>query len=166
MNEFDEEMVYHPKHYVSDSGVECIDVIRYLPHGLATAVKYVWRFRDKWDPMEDLEKAGFYLNDYEEYLFRRKDSDSLLHLQTIEAASYMMNGKVREKLRTHTLFLQEKAHPEAPFFEALYEFLQKARHGVVAYDLFSNIPLALTELKASTASLFPPIAATQVVGNQ
>jgi len=62
-----ENMVDHPPHYQSDTGVECIDAIRaalgpegFRAHCRATVIKYLWR--EKWDTAEDAKKAAWYLN--------------------------------------------------------------------------------------------------------
>ena len=59
--------VNHPKHYQSDSGVECIDAIRaalgkegFIAYCKGNAIKYTWR--DKLDNSEDMRKAQWYLN--------------------------------------------------------------------------------------------------------
>jgi hypothetical protein len=61
-----DDMVDHPPHYQSDTGVECIDAIRaalgpegFRAHCRGTAIKYLWR--EKWDNCEDLKKAAWYL---------------------------------------------------------------------------------------------------------
>ena len=56
--------VNHPKHYTSHpSGIECIQITRWLNFNAGNAVKYVWRAGDKGDLIEDLKKALWYLND-------------------------------------------------------------------------------------------------------
>jgi len=65
-NEFEYEntAVNHPEHYnKSDSGVETIDIARYLDFDCGNALKYLMRFRYKQKPREDLEKAIWYLKD-------------------------------------------------------------------------------------------------------
>ena len=63
----DEDMVNHPSHYQSDTGVECIDAIRaalgpegFRAHCRGTAIKYLWR--EKWNNHEDYKKAAWYLD--------------------------------------------------------------------------------------------------------
>ena len=54
--------VDHPKHYnAHGSGVECIDVIEWMPFNIGNAVKYCWRCDHKGKDIEDLEKAVWYL---------------------------------------------------------------------------------------------------------
>ena len=56
--------VNHPLHYTSHpSGIECIQITRHMNFNLGNAVKYIWRAGLKYDAIEDLEKARFYLND-------------------------------------------------------------------------------------------------------
>ena len=62
--------VNHPKHYTSHpSGVESIEITRWLRGPYSNACKYVMRGWEglKGDPIEDLEKALWYLNDAEKY---------------------------------------------------------------------------------------------------
>lgn len=56
--------VNHPTHYTSHpSGLECIDITRHMSFNLGNAFKYIWRADLKKEPIQDLEKAMFYLND-------------------------------------------------------------------------------------------------------
>ena len=64
--------VNHPSHYNSHpSGIECIDIIRYYPFNIGSAIKYLWRAGLKKDlsmndvdkEIEDLEKAIWCIND-------------------------------------------------------------------------------------------------------
>ena len=56
--------VNHPSHYnVHPSGVEAIDVCRYMPFNLGNAFKYVNRAGHKGNRLQDLEKAKWYLRD-------------------------------------------------------------------------------------------------------
>lgn len=58
------DQVNHPLHYNnSPSGVECLEVVRWLSFNLGSAMKYIWRCGDKGKPVEDLQKAIFYLQD-------------------------------------------------------------------------------------------------------
>lgn len=54
--------VDHPDHYNNNpSGIECIDVIEHMTLNVGNAVKYLWRLGHKGDPIEQLEKAIWYL---------------------------------------------------------------------------------------------------------
>lgn len=66
-----EDNVNHPRHYQSDTGIECIDAIRaalglegFIAHCRGTAIKYAWRSGDKDERAysEDLRKGAWYLN--------------------------------------------------------------------------------------------------------
>lgn len=62
----DNDPVNHPSHYTSHpSGVECIDVTRWMNFNLGNAVKYIWRagLKDPSLTLQDLEKAEFYIRD-------------------------------------------------------------------------------------------------------
>nr|UVY58140.1 MAG: protein of unknown function DUF3310 [Bacteriophage sp.] len=53
--------VNHPAHYASrDIGYECIDIVQYQTFLVGNAIKYLWRYKDKGNPVEDLEKARWY----------------------------------------------------------------------------------------------------------
>ena len=54
----------HPSHYKkSETGYECIDFMELMNcPNLATAFKYVWRYRFKGKPLEDLDKALYYVD--------------------------------------------------------------------------------------------------------
>ena len=61
-----DDNVNHPKHYTSHpSGVECITITRHMNFNCGNAVKYVWRagLKDPENPIEDLKKAIWYLQD-------------------------------------------------------------------------------------------------------
>lgn len=64
------DTVQKAKHYnVHPSGVECKDIARYLGFNLGNACKYLWRMHEKHEePLQDLEKALFYVNDHIESL--------------------------------------------------------------------------------------------------
>ncbi len=61
------DMVNHPSHYTSHpSGIEAIEVTRWMNFNLGNAIKYIWRAGLKGDPqkhLEDLKKAEFYIKD-------------------------------------------------------------------------------------------------------
>lgn len=60
-----EEEVNVPKHYrTHESGIEAIEITRYLPGDLSNAWKYGMRYEDKGTPKKDLLKLCWYMNDY------------------------------------------------------------------------------------------------------
>lgn len=58
------DVVNHPPHYKSDSGIESIDVIEGfgLNFHLGNVIKYILRHDKKGKPLEDLRKAKWYLD--------------------------------------------------------------------------------------------------------
>lgn len=58
------DMINHPPHYKSHpSGVECIQITEHMNFNLGNAIKYIWRAGLKsGSPVEDLEKAAWYVN--------------------------------------------------------------------------------------------------------
>ena len=56
------DMVNHPPHYTA-GGIETIDYIeaKEFNYHLGNAVKYIWRADEKWDAIEDLKKAKWYI---------------------------------------------------------------------------------------------------------
>ena len=58
------DLVNHPPHYKSDSGIESIEVIEAfnLNFCLGNTIKYVLRHQKKGKPLEDLKKARWYLD--------------------------------------------------------------------------------------------------------
>lgn len=58
------EDAINPAHYRSHpSGIECIEVTRHMNFNVGNAVKYLWRYMDKGDPVENLKKAQWYIDD-------------------------------------------------------------------------------------------------------
>lgn len=58
------DAINHPAHYNSHpSGIECINVVRWMNFNRGNAIKYIWRADDKGNPVEDLKKAIWYLQD-------------------------------------------------------------------------------------------------------
>lgn len=63
-----EDMVNHPAHYAETGGVECIEAIEaqltteeYQGYLRACCVKYLWRYKLKGNPLQDLKKCQWYL---------------------------------------------------------------------------------------------------------
>lgn len=58
------DLVNHPPHYTAHpSGVECIQITRWMNFNLGNAMKYIWRAGSKDSLIEDLKKARWYLDD-------------------------------------------------------------------------------------------------------
>ena len=55
------DSVDHPSHYNDRHiGYECIDLTQFQGFCVGNAMKYLWRFRSKGKPLEDLRKARWY----------------------------------------------------------------------------------------------------------
>jgi hypothetical protein len=55
--------VNHPTHYTNHpSGIECITIAERLGFLLGNAFKYIFRSGSKYDELEDLKKANYYVN--------------------------------------------------------------------------------------------------------
>ena len=55
--------VNHPSHYtLHPSGVECIEITQYMNFCIGNAIKYLWRCDGKNAPIQDLEKARWYID--------------------------------------------------------------------------------------------------------
>ena len=62
-SKLDGNAVDHPKHYCQHfSGIEAIVFTEQLNFNLGNAFKYIYRHKEKWDPVEDVRKALWYLN--------------------------------------------------------------------------------------------------------
>ena len=60
--EEEHDPVNRPAHYTKHpSGVECIQITEHMNFNLGNAVKYFWRADLKFNAMEDLKKAKFYI---------------------------------------------------------------------------------------------------------
>lgn len=58
------EDTINPAHYRRHpSGIECIEVTRHMNFNIGNAVKYLWRYMGKGDPIENLKKAQWYIDD-------------------------------------------------------------------------------------------------------
>lgn len=77
--------VDHPKHYNSHpSGIECIEITRYYPFNVGSAIKYLWRAGLKSDDsmldidkeIEDLQKAVWFINDRIKQLLNERDNQT------------------------------------------------------------------------------------------
>lgn len=102
------EMVNHPKHYNGPSGVECIDVISWMPFALGSFVKYLWRYQDKDNPPQDLKKARFYINQYAEDL-KQEDYRELVH-SYIQAGFFAWTDTSIRLIHKHAEWLESEGY--------------------------------------------------------
>jgi len=71
--------VNHPSHYSKQNGVECIDAMisAFGIKDTATfcklnAFKYIWRSNHKGKDQEDMQKADWYLDKYNELMYNER----------------------------------------------------------------------------------------------
>ncbi len=75
------DAVNSPSHY-NTSGIECLDAIQaatddgYQYYLQGNIIKYLWRYRYKGKPVEDLQKARFYLDRLILVLENEQDKDT------------------------------------------------------------------------------------------
>ena len=56
------DKINHPPHYTAHpSGVECIQITEGFSFNIGNAIKYLWRADEKGAPLDDLKKAGWYI---------------------------------------------------------------------------------------------------------
>jgi hypothetical protein len=76
--------VNHPPHYTQGEAkcaacghsIECIDVAEHHGFTIGNAIKYLWRYRHKGSPLQDLRKAVWYI---EREIQRREREDAERH---------------------------------------------------------------------------------------
>jgi len=68
MSDINHDPVNHPSHYTSGS-IECIEAIKesmsfegFCGFLKGNVQKYLWRYQNKNNPLEDLKKARWYIN--------------------------------------------------------------------------------------------------------
>jgi hypothetical protein len=111
------ETVDHPKHYNSHpSGVECAMVCRLCSWNFGSAIKYIWRYRDK-NGNEDLRMARWHLKDIKssgeahhlphkaKTLLQRVNNHDRDQLRR-EIFGYLVLGQVDQAIETITTFVE------------------------------------------------------------
>lgn len=68
INGKERDNVNHPPHY-TQGGIECIEAIKasmshdaFIGYLKGNVLKYLWRYESKGKPVEDLKKAGWYMD--------------------------------------------------------------------------------------------------------
>jgi len=75
-----EQEVNEPKHYRShESGIEAIEITRWLQFDLGNCWKYCMRYRDKGTPKKDLKKAIWYIKDFHEHYIDYNNDSTFIH---------------------------------------------------------------------------------------
>jgi hypothetical protein len=117
--------VNHPKHYTSHpSGVECIQITRHMNFNLGNAFKYWFRRYAKNNPLEDMQKAQWYLTDYVNnisklearpmptglvkllaYILKYEDAESIIVLTGLVYAQFMGNTTSEYRLMLNNVLV-------------------------------------------------------------
>ena len=94
--------VNHPDHY-NQTDFECIELVRHMSFNLGNAVKYLWRYEDKQDPIEDLQKAAWYISDEIEHMEDKfRAPDSKLKTQALKALE-SLKANPKNKLKAKAI---------------------------------------------------------------
>lgn len=98
-----EQEVNQPKHYRShESGIEAIEVTRWLQFDLGNCWKYCMRYRDKGTPKKDLMKALWYINDFRKYFINYMNESDFIHkipADVIEKMIKISDTEPREEIK-------------------------------------------------------------------
>lgn len=82
MHNLNDDMVNHPAHYISETGLETIDVIEAFTFDLkgieavdtANVIKYICRWKNK-NGLQDLKKARWYLDHLIKHIENLKENN-------------------------------------------------------------------------------------------
>lgn len=102
MYESDDKMVSHPSHYISESGLESIDVIAAFTSKLSgieatdtgNIIKYILRWKEK-NGIQDLEKIMWYTQHLIDHL--KKEDNGNIKRNTIGRPYELANKIINEK---------------------------------------------------------------------
>lgn len=120
------DMVNHPEHYISNSGIEVIDVIEAFTSDLkgieatdtGNIIKYICRWKHK-NELEDLKKAQWYLN----HLIKKVEGDMPSKSPCNNALKHGEYMPIKEGNKLKFLFDNKKDDTE--FYFKVFEFLME-----------------------------------------
>lgn len=103
-------MVDHPNHYQTKSGIETIDVMKAFTEDLKGAeavdtsqvLKYICRWKQK-NGLEDLKKAQWYLNDLIEEVSKQKNQEQASEPSSEESVKESFNRWLECEMEVHNL---------------------------------------------------------------
>ena len=128
-----EEEVNKPKHYRShESGIEAIEVTRWLQFDLGNCWKYCMRYRDKGTPKKDLMKAKWYIDDFRKHFIDYNNDSTFMHKvseDVIEKMCKITECEPREEIKhmfeqLMIIVTQNGILDTKTFDTVLYEFEQ------------------------------------------
>lgn len=98
-----EQEVNEPIHYRShESGIEAIEITRWLQFDLGNCWKYCMRYRDKGTPKKDLKKAIWYIRDFNTYFIDYKHDSTFIHSlsnEIVEKMCKVAEAEPREEIK-------------------------------------------------------------------
>lgn len=114
--------VNHPSHYTANlSGIETIEITEKLGFCLGNAVKYISRADRKWDRVEDLKKASWYIT---REATRAEENTSQIRQLTKDEIRYVDGSGLSTKLRIALVLILQAGVGRATNTQALYEALR------------------------------------------
>lgn len=108
-----EDEVNFPKHYrTHESGIEAIEITRYLIGDLSNAWKYAMRYEDKNTPKKDIQKLCWYLKDFKQHFINDNNECTI----NISVPEYVKDRMVKV-IETEPVEVVKKS------FEQIYEIV-------------------------------------------
>lgn len=150
------DMVNSPSHYQSETGLECREVCEYHVYFLANAIKYLWRWRDKGTPVQDLEKARYCINAFLDQTSTKTqrarglsavpEEMEMVQAHTVRAAEILHDAGVVDRLGIYVDHLQDTRTPGWRIMRHLYEFHIHQLGGVYHQRRLLDVRKELDEL--------------------
>ena len=133
-----EEEVNMPIHYrTHESGIEAIEITRYLIGDLSNAWKYAMRYEDKNTPKKDIKKLCWYLNDFR---------DNFIDDNNVCQTDISVPRFIKEKMKT--VIDTEPNNEVRDAFELIYSVV--VENGLVNPQKYNDV---LDELNAYSETL-------------
>lgn len=107
------------------------NITNYLPYALGEVVTQAWAGEPNTDHLDAVMQS------YIDATFKDSEHDIAMHTMTVEGAKVLMNTKRRDEIRKKIVELGDVQG--GAYLSGLYDYLQKARHGVVSYELANKI---------------------------
>ncbi len=132
-----QEVVYDdinfPKHYNNhESGIESIEITRYLIGDLSNIWKYAMRYQHKGTPKKDLKKLVFYMDDFLTHFYLKENRLDLKFIVPVDVLRKM--GVVIEK---------EPVKEIKKVFEIVYNICYT--NNIPSVDYYNNIKNGVNE---------------------
>lgn len=89
------DMVNHPPHYKDASGIECIEVTKYMSFLGGNCFKYLYRAGKKGSTVEDLKKAAWYAD----YAWKMGEIVSVEAMELIDLIAEHRSGNIADAMR-------------------------------------------------------------------